>query len=71
MRYVRNCLGDPSLHLLGIALILIYLAFGEGSRFPDHRADEPLAFCRKCHVHHLPNKPCDCGLHRKIANARP
>ncbi len=37
MRFVRNCLSDPSLHLLAIALIMIYLAFGEQSTFETGR----------------------------------
>jgi hypothetical protein len=71
MRYVRNCLSDPSLHLLAIALILVYLALGDRSTLREGSGEEPLAFCPKCRVHHLPEKTCDCVLPRKVADASP
>ncbi len=71
MRFVRNCLVDPSLHLLGIALILVYLAFGDRSKPRASDPDEPLAFCAKCRIHHLPERPCSCEASPKVAQARP
>jgi hypothetical protein len=71
MRAIGNCLSDPSLHLLAIALLLVYLAFGGGSWSRDSSAETPLPYCQNCHFHFLPGKPCDCVLSRKLANATP
>ena len=71
MRFIRNCLSDPSLHLMVIALLLVYLAFGGGPWSRDSSAEAPLPYCSKCHIHFLPGKTCECDLPGKIAHAAP
>ena len=71
MRALWNNLSDPSLHLLAIALFLVYLAFGSGSWHDERDAASPLAFCKTCQVHYLPGKACDCRFPARIANLAP
>jgi hypothetical protein len=71
MRSFWNCLGDPSLHLLTIAMIMVYLAFGRGSQSDDAWAASPLLSCKVCHGHYLPGKLCDCHSSGDIAHALP
>jgi hypothetical protein len=71
MRSLCNNLGDPSLHLLAIALIVVYLAFGRGSRSGDDRAEAPLPTCKRCLGHYLPGTTCDCRHPGGMANAAP
>ena len=71
MRAIRDNLSDPGLHLLVIALILVYLAFGSRSWTDDDMASPPLAYCQRCHAHYLPGKGCVCRLPGKIAHAWP
>jgi hypothetical protein len=67
MRPLCNFLSDPTLHLLAIALFLIYLTFGGGLRWRDSFAESPLPICKVCHTHFLPDRPCECHLPKKIA----
>jgi hypothetical protein len=60
MRSLWNSLGDPGLHLLAIALIVIYLAFSRGSSSAEERAVSPLPYCESCRLHFMPGGPCGC-----------
>ena len=71
MRTLSNQLGDPSLHLLAIALFVVYLAFGRGHMSGAMRPEDPLPFCKVCHVHFLPGQTCDCRPAGSIAHALP
>ncbi len=70
MRSLWNYLGDPGLHLLAIALVLVYLAFGV-SRSEDTVGEAPLPYCKACRFHYLPNKPCACRVGSGLAHALP
>ena len=70
MRALWNNLSDPSLHLLAIASLLVYLAFS-GSWTDDGAASSPLGYCKSCHAHFMLGKACDCRLPGKIAHALP
>ena len=69
MRTFWSNLGDPSLHLLVIALLVVYLAFG--GRFSTDRrwAEAPLARCKVCRAHFLPGANCNCRPGFGIAGA--
>jgi hypothetical protein len=67
MRSLWNNLGDPSLHLLVIALVVVYLAFGRGPRSEEPEA--PLPFCNACHSHYLPGDSCVCPPAGNFAHA--
>ncbi len=69
MRSLGNLLSDPTLHLLMIALFLIYLAFGNSQRARDGFAESPLPVCKTCHIHFLPDRPCDCRTPGRFAQA--
>jgi hypothetical protein len=71
MRSFWNCLGDPSLHLLTVAMIVVYLAFSRGAQPGDSRAEAPLATCTACHGYYLPGKTCECRSAGHIAHALP
>jgi hypothetical protein len=71
MRSLLNNLGDPSLHLLAIAMIVVYLTFGRPSWSRDAQAEAPLPYCKVCHAHFLPGATCDCRPADDIANAFP
>ena len=71
MRSLWNFLSDPGLHILGIVLLLAYLTFGGRASSMQVWAESPLAFCQTCHVHHIPDEPCDCQRPRKVAHVRP
>jgi hypothetical protein len=72
MKTVWNCLSDPSLHLLGIALLIVVAALGR-PRPKDIElvAETPLAVCKKCHTHYFPFRPCRCDPSRDLAHAHP
>jgi hypothetical protein len=60
MKRFWSCLGDPSLHMIGVAVLLVYLSLGLGrSREPG--ADSRLVYCSTCRVHHYPESPCRCS----------
>jgi hypothetical protein len=71
MRSLWNNLGDPTLHLLATALILLYLALGGGSWPGETAAEAPLPYCKSCHAHYLPGKTCDCRSTANLAHALP
>ena len=71
MRSLWNCVGDPSLHLLTIAMIVVCLAFGRDARPGDSRAESPLASCNACHGSYLPGTICECRHRPRIAQASP
>ncbi len=71
MQSLRNSLGDPSLHLLGIALIVIYLAFGHGYGSSETSPEAPLPVCKSCNRHYLVGTTCICQKPGGIAHAVP
>lgn len=71
MRCFWQSLGDPSLHLIAIALIVLYIAIGRGSWSDSLRAEAPLPTCQRCHGHYLPGTRCDCSHPRGVAQAVP
>ena len=71
MRALWNNLSDPCLHLLGIALLLVYLALGNGHRSDESVARSPLDFCKTCRTHFMPGKACACQLPGRMAHALP
>jgi hypothetical protein len=48
---------------------LIYLAFGNSQRARDGFAESPLPVCKTCHIHFLPDRPCDCRTPGRFAQA--
>ena len=70
MRSFWNSLSDPGLHMLAIALVLVYLAFG-ASRWDDAVGVAPLPYCKACRFHYLPDKPCACRVGPGLAHASP
>jgi hypothetical protein len=71
MRSIWNNLGDPALHLLVIALILVYLALGRTPWSNALRAEDPLPVCNVCHSHYLPGNICECPAVHDFAHASP
>jgi hypothetical protein len=71
MRSVWNNLSDPSLHLLAIAVILVYLAFGQTPWSNAIRAEDPLPICKACRAHYLPGNLCECRPDLDFAHVLP
>ena len=69
MRSLWNSLGDPGLHLLVIALFLLYLAFGRGSSSAEERAISPLPYCESCRLHFMPGGSCSCDTMGRLVHA--
>lgn len=69
MKKLGCCLGDPSLHLLAIALLLVYLAIGAPASGPA--AESRLVSCRKCRAVHFPEGSCTLASQPRISGLRP
>jgi hypothetical protein len=71
MRSLWNFVSDPTLHLLAIALFLVYLTVAGGPRWRDSNGEAPLPSCKICHNHFMPGKLCECPLRKRFATAAP
>ena len=69
MRNIGNFLADPGLHLLGIALLVIYLTFGGSGWLKGSAAEAPLPVCSSCNVRYLPDRTCSCVATNPLATA--
>ena len=65
MRIIRNFVGDPSLHIGVVVVLLIYLT--QGGMLARDAATSKLIECRTCRRHYYPERPCPCPARREVA----